>query len=126
MEKWVCVEGKEETTRFQSWLMLVSALRIPDGEYSREMAGNTNLKQDNQIKWAFKNSLFSQTFQNRPSFIWVVFWVQIVSSPILQIKKYWKLAGKVYYLGIYLKREFQFQLYMCIHSQCLGGKHAGL
>lgn len=68
VEKRVCTEGEEETTRFQRWLMLV---RVAGGERSREMAGNTNLKQDNQVKWAFKNSLFSQTFQNRPSNIWV-------------------------------------------------------
>lgn len=40
---------------------------------SREMAGNTNSKQDSQIKWAFKNSSFSQTFQNRLSLIRVMF-----------------------------------------------------
>lgn len=72
------------------------------------MAGNTNLKEDDQLKWAFKNSLFSQTSQTRPSFRRVIFWAEIRASPILQIKKYWKSAGKVYYLGFYLKRESQF------------------
>lgn len=68
-------KGREKPPRSQSWLMLASALRTPDGKHSWEMAGNINLKQDNQRKWAFKNSFFSQTFQNRPSFVWVVFWV---------------------------------------------------
>jgi len=38
--------------------MLSSALRVPGWERSREMTGNINLKQDNQRKWAFKNSFF--------------------------------------------------------------------
>lgn len=96
--------GRGRDHSFQGLLMW----EVPSGYQmgsSRERAGNTNSKQDNQIKWAFKNSSFSQTFQNRPSLIWVIFWVQIISSPILQIRKYRKLAGKVYYLGIYLKRR---------------------